>query len=146
MRAVVQRIKNGKVSVDGVVSGEMHEGLLVYLAIAPSDTEAIAEKMAAKIINLRIFEDEQGKMNNKLLAVHGGLLVVSQFTLYADTKKGNRPSYNLSAPPELAKKLYDYFVAYTQQLSVPIATGMFGASMEVTYTNMGPVTIILDID
>ncbi len=146
MRAVVQRIKNGKVSVDGTVTGEIEQGLLVYLAVAPTDTEAVAEKMALKIINLRIFEDSEGKMNLNLQSVNGQLLIVSQFTLYADTKKGNRPSYNQSAEPALAKHLYDYFVDYVKKQAVVTATGIFGASMEVSYTNMGPVTIILDID
>ncbi|HON89272.1 MAG TPA: D-aminoacyl-tRNA deacylase [Spirochaetia bacterium] len=146
MRAVVQRIKNGKVSVDGAVTGEIEQGLLVYLAVAPTDTEAVAEKMALKIINLRIFEDAEGKMNLNLQAVNGQLLIVSQFTLYADTKKGNRPSYNQSAEPTLAKQLYDYFVDYVRKTEIVTATGIFGASMDVSYTNVGPVTIILDID
>ncbi len=146
MRAVVQRIKNGKVSVDGAVTGEIEQGLLVYLAVAPTDTETVAEKMALKIINLRIFEDAEGKMNLNLQAVNGQLLIVSQFTLYADTKKGNRPSYNQSAEPTLAKKLYDYFVDYVRKTEIVTATGIFGASMDVSYTNVGPVTIILDID
>lgn len=146
MRAVVQRIKNGKVSVDGAVTGEIEQGLLVYLAVAPTDTEAVAEKMALKIINLRIFEDAEGKMNLNLQAVNGQLLIVSQFTLYADTKKGNRPSYNQSAEPTLAKRLYDYFVDYVRKKEIVTATGIFGASMDVSYTNVGPVTIILDID
>ncbi|HOT58248.1 MAG TPA: D-aminoacyl-tRNA deacylase [Spirochaetales bacterium] len=146
MRAVVQRIKNGKVSVDGAVTGEIEQGLLVYLAVAPTDTETVAEKMALKIINLRIFEDAEGKMNLNLQAVNGQLLIVSQFTLYADTKKGNRPSYNQSAEPTLAKQLYDYFVDYVRKTEIVTATGIFGASMDVSYTNVGPVTIILDID
>ncbi|HRV28315.1 MAG TPA: D-aminoacyl-tRNA deacylase, partial [Spirochaetia bacterium] len=108
--------------------------------------ETVAEKMALKIINLRIFEDAEGKMNLNLQAVNGQLLIVSQFTLYADTKKGNRPSYNQSAEPTLAKQLYDYFVDYVRKTEIVTATGIFGASMDVSYTNVGPVTIILDID
>ena len=146
MRSVIQRVRESRVEVDGKQTGTIGHGLLVYLAIANNDTEAVARKLADKITNLRIFEDENGKMNLDLKTVGGGLLVVSQFTLYADTRKGNRPSYSLSAPPEIAKQLYDYFVEYLRSSGRKVETGIFGADMQVSYTNDGPVTIILDID
>jgi D-tyrosyl-tRNA(Tyr) deacylase len=154
MRAVVQRVSRAAVDVDargtGEIdarrTGEIGAGLLVLLGVHGEDTEAQAEKLAAKLVELRCFTDEAGKMNLSLRDVGGGMLVVSQFTLYGDCRKGRRPSYTEAAPPEKANALYEYFVEQVRRLGVqPVATGEFGAMMSVSLVNDGPVTLIVDV-
>jgi D-tyrosyl-tRNA(Tyr) deacylase len=144
MRAVLQRVKNASVTVDGITIGAIHHGLLVYLGVGRDDSKAEAEWLAEKISNLRIFEDTEGKMNLSVIDVGGGILTVSQFTLFADARKGRRPSYNGAGDPAIAEELYEYFKSIVSKLVGVSACGSFGASMEVAYTNMGPVTILLD--
>ena len=145
MRAVIQRVTQANVVIDGMVQGAIEQGLLVLLAVTHDDTRQDIDWMIRKIIQLRIFNDPDGKMNLSVQDIGGGLLVVSQFTLYADSKKGNRPSYIRSAPPAVAIPLYEEFLAtLRQQFSGPVATGSFGADMAVSLLNDGPVTIILD--
>ncbi len=144
MRAVVTRVKNASVVIDGRVNGAIEHGFLVLLGIAPEDTSAQAKKLADKICQMRIFEDDAGKMNRSLAAVEGGLLVVSQFTLFADCKKGNRPSFTGAARPEIAIPLYEEFMQLCRQHGFPVEHGEFGADMQVISTNDGPVTILLD--
>ena len=144
MRAVIQRVSHASVEVEGEVTGEIEEGLLVLLGVARDDTEAEADYLAEKIINLRIFNDEQGKMNRSLLDTGGAMLVVSQFTLYGDARRGRRPSYIDAAGPEKANALYEYFVGQVRSRGVRVETGVFQAMMKVRLTNDGPVTILLD--
>ena len=145
MRAVVTRVKNASVTIDGKVNGEIGQGFLVLLGVAPTDTEAQAVKMADKVCGLRIFEDENEKMNLNLEAVGGALLVVSQFTLHASTRKGNRPSYIKAAPEAISRPLYERFAAGVgRALGREVATGEFGADMQVELVNDGPVTIWID--
>jgi D-tyrosyl-tRNA(Tyr) deacylase len=145
MRVVIQRVANSSVSVNGVAVGAIGEGLLVLLAVEPADTEEDVEWLCGKIVRLRIFDDEDGVMNRSVLEVGGEILVVSQFTLFASTKKGNRPSYIRSAGPEIAVPLYERFVSQlSRELGKAVQTGTFGADMQVTLTNSGPVTIIID--
>ena len=144
MRAVIQRVSRAKVTVDGEVTGEIGKGILVLLGIGTGDGESEARQLVDKIVNLRIFDDEEGKMNLSLADVDGELLVVSQFTLYADTRKGRRPSYIGAAAPAEANRLYEYFVAEAQKVFSKVATGRFQAMMDVELVNDGPVTIILD--
>jgi D-tyrosyl-tRNA(Tyr) deacylase len=144
MRAVVQRVTRARVTVDGAVVGEIGAGLLVLLGVAPSDTAKDAHWLADKIVGLRIFRDDDDKMNRSVAAVKGGVLVVSQFTLYGDCRKGRRPSFIGAAPPELAEQLYETFVEEIKALGVPTATGRFGAMMQVELTNDGPVTLIVE--
>ena len=148
MRAVVQRASRGQVSVDGVVVGSLEPapGLVVLLGVSPQDGEAEARLMADKIAGLRIFADEAGKMNLALREVGGGTLVISQFTLYADLRRGRRPGYTGAAPPEHAAPLVECGMAELRALGVPVQGGRFGAHMEVGLTNDGPVTIVLDTD
>src|ERR1043166_1329659 len=146
MRAVVQRVSRGRVTVDGGVTGEITMGLLILLGVGRDDTSAVATGMAEKISNLRIFEDEHRKMNRSLLDVKGSALVVSQFTLYGDARGQRRPSFVVAAPPEQAKKLYEEFAEALGRLGVTVATGVFGAMMSVDLVNEGPVTILLDSD
>lgn len=146
MRAVVQRVSRARVTVEGRVTGEIGSGLMVLLGVGREDTSATAASMAEKIAHLRIFEDDQGKMNRSLLDVKGGALVVSQFTLYGDARGQRRPSFITAAPPDLAKVLYEEFSAALQRLDVPVATGIFQAMMSVELVNEGPVTILLDSD
>ena len=146
MRAVVQRVSRAKVTVDGEVTGEIGTGLLLLLGVADWDAEADADYVLEKILNLRIFEDDNGKMNLSLLDVNGGLLVVSQFTLYGNTRHGRRPSFVDAARPEQANRLYEYLVAKAREQLGDVATGRFQAMMDVELTNDGPVTIILDSD
>ena len=145
MRAVVTRVKNASVTIDGKVNGEIGQGFLVLLGVAPGDTEAQAVKMADKVCGLRIFEDENEKMNLNLEAVGGSLLVVSQFTLYADTKS-RRPGFTGAAKPDVAVPLYEKFMAACAQRGFRVAHGEFGADMQVYSQNDGPVTILLDTD
>jgi len=145
MRAVIQRVAEAKVSIAGVVKGAIGNGLLVLLAVEEIDTSGDIDWLSGKIARLRVFNDEQGVMNRSVQEVQGGILVVSQFTLFASTKKGNRPSYSRSARPEIAVPLYEKFIQrLAQDLGRPVETGEFGADMQVNLTNDGPVTIIID--
>lgn len=146
MRAVVQRVSQASVVVDGQLTGSAKRGLLVLLGVGKGDTEKEVRYMADKIVNLRIFEDENDKMNLSLVDINGDLLVVSQFTLYGDVRKGRRPGFDGAAPPEVANDLYEKFVDYCKCLGVPTETGVFQAHMMVDLTNDGPVTILLDSD
>jgi D-tyrosyl-tRNA(Tyr) deacylase len=146
MRVVVQRVSRARVTVDGQVVGEIGAGLMVLLGVGKEDTAAVAATMAGKTANLRIFEDEQGKMNRSLLDLKGSALVVSQFTLYGDARGQRRPSFISAAPPELAKKLYEKYCQALRDLGVTVATGVFQAMMSVELVNEGPVTILLDSD
>lgn len=144
MRAVVQRVKNASVTVDGTVTGAIKNGLLVYLGVANEDNENVCVKMANKISKLRIFEDDNEKMNLSVQDVGGSILVVSQFTLYANLHKGNRPSYDEAGEPKHAEKLYEYFLKILEDMGFDTAHGIFGAHMHVEYENDGPVTILMD--
>lgn len=144
MKVVVQRVKKANVTVDGQVIGEIDHGLLVLLGIAEGDTEKDIETIVNKLVHLRIFEDENGKMNHSLLDVGGALLSVSQFTLYGDVRKGRRPSFSKAAKPEEAKRLYERFNEYVKEQGVQLETGEFGAMMDVSLINHGPVTFILE--
>ena len=146
MRAVVQRVSRARVIVDGSVTGEIADGLVVLLGVGRDDTSAIATGMAEKISNLRIFEDDQRKMNRSLVEVKGSVLVLSQFTLYGDARGQRRPSFVAAAPPEQAKKLYEEFAETLRKLGITVAAGVFGAMMSVELVNEGPVTILLDSD
>jgi D-aminoacyl-tRNA deacylase len=146
MRAVVQRVSRARVSVEGRVTGEITTGLMILIGVGRNDTSAVAVSMAEKIANLRIFEDDQGKMNRSLLDVRGSALIVSQFTLYGDARGQRRPSFIAAAPPEQAKKLYEEFNEALRRLGVTVATGVFQAMMSVELVNEGPVTILLDSD
>jgi len=144
MRAVVQRVKHASVKVDGKVVGSIENGLLVFLGVEKDDSEEDLAYMVDKVTGLRVFEDENGKMNLSVQDVGGAVLAVSQFTLYGDCRKGRRPSFTQAAPPDMAKKYYDLFVEKIKQLNIPVATGIFQAKMEVSLLNDGPVTILLD--
>jgi len=144
MRAVIQRVSRAKVTVDGIVVGEIGLGLLVLLGVGHHDASADADYLADKIMGLRIFEDDAGKMNLAVGEVDGGLLVVSQFTLYGDVRRGKRPSFDDAAPPDRARELYEYFVQRVQQAGLLCATGRFQEMMDVELVNDGPVTILLD--
>jgi D-aminoacyl-tRNA deacylase len=144
VRAVVQRVTRARVTVDGRVVGEIQAGALVLLGVSRTDNPEAALYLAEKIANLRIFSDDAGKMNKSLLETGGSALVVSQFTLYADTRGGRRPSYIQAAPPEEANTLYETFVGSLRSLGVPVETGVFQAHMVVELVNDGPVTILLD--
>ena len=145
MRALIQRVTSVNVIVDEKVTGAIEHGLLLLVGITHTDTEVVEDRMADKIVKLRIFSDEQGLMNKSVLDVAGGILAVSQFTLYADAKKGNRPSYIDAARPEQASPAFDRFVAkLSARLGKSVPTGVFGAEMKVTLVNDGPVTIWLD--
>lgn len=144
MRAVVERVSRSRVLVAGKTVGEIGSGLLVLLGIAKTDTEAAADFLVEKILGLRIFEDNQGKMNLSLLDKTGEMLVVSQFTLYGDVRRGKRPSFDAAARPEVARRLYEYFVEKVRSLGVSCETGQFQAMMDVELVNQGPVTILVD--
>src|SRR5690348_500069 len=144
MRVVVQRVSRAQVSVGETVVGRINAGLLVLLGVAKSDTQADADYLVAKIVGLRIFEDEQGKMNLSVTDCGGAILAVSQFTLYGDVRKGKRPSFDEAAPPQIANELYELFVRKTREAGVPCETGRFQAMMQVELVNDGPVTILLD--
>lgn len=144
MRAVLQRVSRAKVTVDGRVTGEIGPGLMILLGVGRSDNSAVVARMVERCANLRIFEDDAGKMNRSLLDVKGGALAVSQFTLYGDARGQRRPSFIAAAPPDLAKTLYDEFCDALRKLGVPVATGIFQAMMSVELVNEGPVTILLD--
>jgi D-tyrosyl-tRNA(Tyr) deacylase len=144
MRAIVQRVSRARVSVGGEITGEIGLGLLVLLGVGAGDTRAEADYLAEKTIGLRIFEDAGGKMNLSVVEVGGGLLVVSQFTLYGDARKGRRPSFDAAAPPERARELYEYFVEKVRAAGLRCETGRFQETMQVELVNEGPVTILLD--
>jgi len=144
MRAVVQRVSRCRVTVDGQVTGEIGPGLLVLLGVSKSDNEPAADYLVEKIIRLRIFEDADGKMNLSVQEAGGALLVVSQFTLYGDVRRGRRPSFDAAARPEEARRLYEYFVGRVRAAGLRCQTGQFQAMMEVELVNSGPVTILLD--
>lgn len=144
MRAVVQRVSEGRVTVDGEVVGEIGQGLVVLVGVTHGDTEAQARWLARKIAGLRIFEDDAGKLNRSVQDVGGEILVVSQFTLYADARKGRRPSFIHAAPPEVAEPLIEHFCQALREEGLTVATGRFRAMMQVCLCNEGPVTIIVD--
>ncbi len=144
MRALIQRISRASVTVDGKVVGEIGQGLLVLLGVGQDDSEVQVKTLADKIVHLRIFGDDEGKMNRSLLDVGGEVLVVSQFTLYADTRRGRRPSFTDAAPPSIAEPLVERFKAAIADYGLRVAGGIFGAYMEVELVNSGPVTIWLD--
>jgi len=144
MRLVLQRVTRASVRVDGVSVGEIETGLVVFVGISKSDTPSEADYVLDKLLGLRIFPDEEGKMNRSVKEAEGGLLIVSQFTLYADCRKGRRPSFYQAAPPEQAKALYNYLVDAARRGPVPVRTGVFQAMMEVELVNSGPVTIVID--
>lgn len=144
MRFVIQRVKKASVSVDDAVIGEIEKGYLVLIGVSDSDTEAVADKMIRKMTGLRIFEDENGKTNLSLGDVDGSLLLVSQFTLYANCKKGNRPSFIEAGAPDKAEALYEYVIRECRKSVPNVQTGQFGAEMEVSLVNDGPFTILLD--
>ena len=142
MRFVIQRVTEASVTIDGEISGKIGKGYLVLIGVADTDTKEIADKMIRKMIGLRIFEDEQGKTNLSLADVDGGLLLVSQFTLYANCKRGNRPSFIEAGKPDMANELYEYIISKCRE----VQTGEFGADMKVQLLNDGPFTILLDSD
>lgn len=144
MRVVLQRVSRAKVTVDGEVTGEIGRGLLVLVGVGRGDTEADADYLADKTAGLRIFEDAEGKMNRSVIDAGGAVLVVSQFTLYGDVRKGKRPSFDGAAPPQAARELYEYFVARVRAAGLPCETGPFQEMMQVELVNEGPVTILLD--
>jgi D-tyrosyl-tRNA(Tyr) deacylase len=146
MRAVVQRVSRAKVTVEGKVTGEIGNGLMILLGVGKQDSSMVVAAMAEKVANLRVFEDDAGKMNLSLLDVRGSALVVSQFTLYGDARGQRRPSFIAAAPPELAKKLYEEFCEALRKLGITVKTGMFQAMMFVELVNEGPVTILIDSD
>jgi D-tyrosyl-tRNA(Tyr) deacylase len=145
MRALLQRVSEAQVRVDGAVIGQCGPGLMILVCAMQSDTEANAEALAAKVSKCRIFHDEAGKMNRSVLDIGGAALVVSQFTLAADTSRGNRPGFSTAAPPEDGRRLYEHFAAALRDLGVPVETGEFGADMKVSLVNDGPVTIWLEV-
>jgi D-tyrosyl-tRNA(Tyr) deacylase len=144
MRACIQRVSEAALTIDGEVTGRIGPGLVVLVGVGPQDSSAEVDWLAEKIVGLRIFEDAEGKMNRSLADVAGAMLVVSQFTLYGDCRKGRRPSFIAAAPPELAERLYEAFVARVRALGVEVATGVFRAHMQVSLVNDGPVTLWID--
>ena len=146
MKFVIQRVTHASVTIDHELAGAIQKGFLVLIGIGEDDTEAVADKMVRKLVNLRIFEDENGKTNQSLADVGGGLLLVSQFTLYADCKKGNRPSFIKAGNPKLGSRLYDYIIDQCRKTVAQVETGSFGADMKIDLCNDGPFTISLDSD
>jgi D-aminoacyl-tRNA deacylase len=144
MRAVIQRVTEASVEVDGHVTGAIKRGLLVLLGVQRQDSKQDADYLARKIVGLRIFNDDAGKMNRNVMDCEGSLLVVSQFTLYGDCRKGMRPSFDQAAPPEMAIELYDYFVTQVRRTGIRVDTGVFQASMKVSLVNDGPVTLVCE--
>lgn len=145
MRALIQRVSEARVQVNGSCVGEIGSGLLVFLAVQKDDTPAAVERLLHKVISYRVFSDAQGKMNLNVQQAAGGLLVVSQFTLAADTRKGLRPGFSCAAEPAEAERLYDYFVAEANKLELAVASGVFAADMKVHLVNDGPVTFLLEV-
>lgn len=146
MKFVVQRVENANVKVDNSIIGEIEKGFLVLIGITSDDTKEIANAMVKKLINLRVFTDSQDKMNLSIKDVNGSLLLISQFTLYADCTHGNRPGFTSAAKPDYANELYEYIISECKKYEVPVQKGQFGAHMKVSLLNDGPVTIILDSD
>tara|TARA_R110000796_G_scaffold389_4_gene1286 strand:- start:2342 stop:2788 length:447 start_codon:yes stop_codon:yes gene_type:complete len=146
MRALIQRVTGASVTIDGGVTGKIGAGLLVFVCAMPNDTKATAQDLAAKITKLRLFKDNDGKMNLSLAQTGGSALIVSQFTLAADTSRGTRPGFSGAGQPDLAKSLYLHFIASMKQLDIPTQTGEFGADMSVCSTNQGPCTIWIDTE
>ncbi len=146
MRFVIQRVTKAEVKIDGKTAGAIGKGFVVLIGVSDSDTKAVADKMVKKMIGLRIFEDEQGKTNLPLDSVEGELLLISQFTLYADCKKGNRPSFIRAGRPDMAEEMYEYIIARCKESVAVVERGRFGADMKVSLTNDGPFTIVLDSD
>src|SRR5579859_3384753 len=144
MKAVLQRVSRASVTVDEQIVGQISEGLLILLGVGHEDTEATVQTMVDKIVQLRIFSDEQGKMNRSMLDIQGEVLVVSQFTLHADVKRGRRPSFTNAAPPSIAIPLYEFFKERCKKYGLTVASGIFGAYMKIDLRNEGPVTIWLD--
>jgi D-tyrosyl-tRNA(Tyr) deacylase len=144
MKGLIQRVTQAKVDVAGQTIGAIDQGLLVLVGVEPQDTPASADKLLHKLLNYRVFSDADGKMNLSLTDIGGGLLLVSQFTLAADTRSGLRPGFSTAAPPALGAELFDYLVAQAQQKHATVATGQFGADMQVSLTNDGPVTFLLE--
>ncbi|MDI3325732.1 D-aminoacyl-tRNA deacylase [Pontibacterium granulatum] len=145
MKALIQRVSHASVTVNGECTGAIDQGILVLLGVEKTDDRAKADKLLKKVLGYRIFSDEEGKMNLNLQQVNGGLLVVSQFTLVADTDKGLRPSFSSGASPALGEELYDYFVEQASTIHNPVASGRFGADMKVSLLNDGPVTFMLEV-
>ncbi|MCI5918300.1 MAG: D-aminoacyl-tRNA deacylase [Roseburia sp.] len=146
MRYVIQRVTNASCTVDGRVTGEIEKGFLVFIGVSDTDTKEIADKMTKKLLGMRIFEDENGKTNLSLKDVNGSLLLISQFTLYADCKKGNRPSFTKAGKPDHANELYEYMIDLCKNEISNVQTGIFGADMKIQLLNDGPFTILLDSD
>jgi D-tyrosyl-tRNA(Tyr) deacylase len=146
MRLVIQRVKESKVTVDGSTIGSIGNGLVVLIGVSREDTSAAADYLVDKLLGVRIFADDSGKMNRNVVESGGALLLVSQFTLYGDCRKGRRPSFDRAAPPQIARALYEYFVESARRGPVPVETGVFQATMELHLVNDGPVTILLDSD
>jgi len=146
MRMVIQRVKEARVEAEGRVTGAIGAGLLVLLGVAKTDSYQDADYLVEKVLNLRIFSDDSGKMNRSVMEVNGGLLIVSNFTVYGDCRKGRRPSFDLAADPEKAQELYQYFVSCARTASIKVETGIFRASMSVSLVNDGPVTLLCDSD
>ncbi|MDY5883787.1 MAG: D-aminoacyl-tRNA deacylase [Roseburia sp.] len=146
MRYVIQRVTNASCTVDGRVTGEIEKGFLVFIGVSDTDTKEIADKMTQKLLGMRIFEDENGKTNLSLKDVNGSLLLISQFTLYADCKKGNRPSFTKAGKPDHANELYEYMIDLCKNEISNVQTGIFGADMKIQLLNDGPFTILLDSD
>lgn len=144
MRAVIQRVRRASVTIDGTIHGEIYRGMVVLLGIHANDTLTDLQWLAEKIVNLRIFDDPQGKMNLSLADIDGAMLIISQFTLYGDCRKGRRPGFSSAAPPETAEPLYRRFIEEIQKKQVKVATGIFQAVMDVELVNEGPVTLLLD--
>ncbi|TKB26917.1 D-tyrosyl-tRNA(Tyr) deacylase [Desulfopila sp. IMCC35006] len=144
MRIVVQRVRRATVTIEGVVHGTIAQGMVVLLGIRHGDTGTDLQWLAEKAVNLRIFADQQGKMNRSLADIDGEMLIVSQFTLYGDCRKGRRPGFSAAAPPEIAEPLYRQFIEEVQKMGIRVATGIFQAAMEVDLINDGPVTLLLD--
>lgn len=144
MKGLIQRVKRASVTIDGKVYSKINQGILILLGVEKGDNEQNADKLADKLCKLRIFEDEDGKMNKSILDVNGEILIVSQFTLAGDCKKGTRPSFDKAELPRRANELYEYFVDLIKQKNIPVGTGVFGAMMDVELVNDGPVTFMLE--
>lgn len=144
MKALIQRVKSASVTIDGLLYSKIGQGLLVFLGVEKGDDKLNAEKLADKLSKLRIFEDENEKMNHSILDIEGEMLIVSQFTLCGDCKKGTRPSFDKSAPPQIANELYEYFISQVKSFNIPVQTGKFAAMMDVELINDGPVTFMVE--
>lgn len=144
MKALIQRVKSASVTIDGLLYSKIGQGLLVFLGVEKGDDKLNTEKLADKLSKLRIFEDENEKMNHSILDIEGEMLIVSQFTLCGDCKKGTRPSFDKSAPPKIANELYEYFISQVKSFNIPVQTGKFGAMMDVELINDGPVTFMVE--